>query len=142
MKTSTISLASLLAFLAIPAFCIAQQNSSSDINLISYVQPVAIVSPVSSDVSAEPYEEAIDTASLLCNIKEHIIANYDDYTLEKALKRADADGKVTYEADVTNKSYDFKLIYASDGQFISEGNYLADVVWHLLDQSMTQLSQK
>lgn len=72
-------------------------------------------------------EDIIDTTVSPEKMREHLSANYYDFVIEKVIRRADAAGNVTYEASVTNKTYDFKLLYGADGSFIRDSDFLADI---------------
>jgi hypothetical protein len=112
--------------------------SSSAENAVAYARKPSRPSPTASVLAAKEnavVEEVIDTSYLIPRIKEHIVSNYEDYMVEKAIKRSEPNGNVTYQANVSSKSGDFRLIYASDGEFIRQSDYLADLVVYLLSQA-------
>jgi hypothetical protein len=122
MKTSTRSFVFAAAFFT--SFALAAS---------AYAGNSAVKSPTHKEPLVRA--ELIDTSALLPNIKLTIRTNYEDFVVTKAMKKSDRKGNVTYEALISNTSYDFVLYFDKDGQFVKDSDYLADMVWYLVAAS-------
>lgn len=76
----------------------------------------------SADGIFKELEQEIKTSELPKGATDYCTKNYAGYKLEEAAKITDANGKVTFEAEMKKGKEEFDVIFDDKGNFIKKGD--------------------